>query len=362
MPTLFRAVCGEPRLRSGWRIPVKLRANPLRHRLAAAGIAVVALLGALTGAATPADARKVFRLTIQLPIKSVLGANVLQFKTDVEKASNGELEIQIFDSAQLFDDKDVPKAVSSGQIDMGVAQLARYGTDVPAVDVFHIPFVFSPGILAKAVMPGSAVRQPLDEAILATGARVLWWQAYGSTVLVSKGGPTKAPGDMRGRRVRVTGKLQGIWVVANGGTPVNIGGGQQYFAYQRGAVDIGMTGPDTIRSRRLWEVMDSVTVANMAVSEFLVVINERVFQSLTDNERLLITTAAARAEATLRAEFAQIEADAIEAGRQNKMTVYTPNNAEMDEWRKSAEPVRDDFLKASGPLGRTVYDAATALK
>jgi C4-dicarboxylate-binding protein DctP len=162
--------------------------------------------------------------------------------------------------------------------------------------------------------------------------------------------------------VRVSGKLQGSWVLANGGTPVNIPGGQQYFAYQRGTVDIGMTGPDTIRSRRLWEVMDSVTVANMAVSEFLVVINERVFQSLTEAERLFLTTAASRAEGTLRAEFAQIEAEALEAGRANKMTVYTPNAAEMDEWRKSAEPVRDEFLKASGLLGRAVYDAALALK
>jgi C4-dicarboxylate-binding protein DctP len=245
---------------------------------------------------------------------------------------------------------------------MGVASLARYSTDVPAVDVFYVPFAFPPPVLAKAVQPGSTVRGPLDDAILQTGGRVLWWQAYGGNILVSKGGATKSPSDMQGRRVRVSGRLQGKWVTANGGTPVNIGGGQQYFAYQGGTVDIGMTGPDTIRSRRLWEVMDSVTVANMAVSEFVVVINERVFQSLTEAERLLLTTAAARAEGTLRAEFAQIEADALEAGRSNKMTIYTPNATEMDEWRKSAHPVRDEFLQGSGALGKQVYEAALGLK
>ena len=212
--------------------------------------------------------KRCFRLTIQLPLKSVLGQNVLQFKEEVEKATSGEIEIQIFDSAQLFDDKDVPKAVGSGQIDLGVASLARYGGEVPAVDVFYVPFLFDTDAkLRAAVAPGSPVRGPLDEAIAGTGARVLWWQAYGGTVLLTKGGePIRTPADIKGRKVRVFSKLLGSWVTANGGSAVNVAGGEQYFAYQRGTVDIGMTGPDSIKSRRLWEVMDTVTSPTSPIS------------------------------------------------------------------------------------------------
>ncbi|MEQ1614380.1 MAG: TRAP transporter substrate-binding protein DctP, partial [Hyphomicrobiaceae bacterium] len=232
-------------------------------RVLAALLAVVVYFA--TGA-VPAEAKKVFRFTIQLPLKSVVGQNVLQFKEEVEKATSGSIEIQIFDSAQLFDDKDVPKAVGTGQIDMGVASLARYAGDVPAVDIFHVPFLFgSDAKLRAAVVPGSSVRGPLDEAIAGTGARVLWWQAYGGTVLLTKGGePIRTPADIKGRKVRVFSKLLGSWVTANGGLAVNVAGGEQYFAYQRGTVDIGMTGPDSIKSRRLWEVMDTVTIANVA--------------------------------------------------------------------------------------------------
>lgn len=312
----------------------------------------------------PAEAKKVLRLTIQLPLKSVLGQNVLQFKEEVEKATKGEIEVQIFDSAQLYDDKDVPKAVGTGQIDLGVASLARYVGDVPAVDVFYVPFLFdSDTKLRAAVAPGSPVRGPLDEAIAKTGARVLWWQAYGGTVLLTKGGqPIKSPADIKGKKVRVFGKLLGTWVTANGGSPVNVAGGEQYFAYQRGTVDVGMTGPDTIKSRKIWEVMDTVTIANVASIEFLVVINEKVFQALSDAEKAIITTAATNAETKLRNEFAQIEKEAIDAGRQNKMTIYAPNATEMEAFRKSAAAVRDEFLKVAGELGKKVHDAALALK
>lgn len=312
----------------------------------------------------PAEAKKVLRFTLQLPLKSVVGHNVLQFKDEVEKATAGAIEIQVFDSAQLFDDKDVPNAVGSGQIDIGVASLARFVGEVPAVDVFHIPFLFdSDAKLRLAVAPSSPVRGPLDAAIGRTGARVLWWQAYGGTVLLTKGGePIRTPVDLKGRKVRVISKLLGAWVTANGGLPVNVSGGEQYFSYQRGTVDIGMTGPDSIKSRKLWEVMDTVTIANVANVEFVVVINEKLFQSLTDDEKSIVTKAAVAAEAKLRNAFAQLEKEALEAGRQNKMTIYVPSATEMAAFRQSVVAVRDVFLKDAGALGQQVYDAALALK
>ena len=98
--------------------------------------------GLVATAALPAHAKKTLRLTSQLPAASVLGKNIAMFKKEVEDATKGEIEIQIFDSGQLYQDKDVPKAVGSGQIEMGIASLARYVGDVPAVDVFYVPFLF----------------------------------------------------------------------------------------------------------------------------------------------------------------------------------------------------------------------------
>lgn len=325
-----------------------------------APFAAVALLAAGTAAA---DAKTTLRLTLQLPLKSVLGQNIAMFKAEVEKATNGEIEIQVYDSGQLYQDKDIPKAVGSGQVEMGVASLARYVGDVPAVDVFYIPALFdSDAKLRAAVAPGSAVRGPLDAAMAKTGGKVLWWQAYGSTILMTKGEPIKSPEEMKGKKVRVFGKLLGTWVSANGGSPVNVSGSEQYFAYQRGTVDIGMTGPDTIKSRKMWEVMKSVTRAGQAAIEFLVVINDKAWAKLTPAQQKIITEASLRAEKQLRDEFAAIEKEAVEAGKANGMVIYDPTPAEAAKWRASATAVRDEFLKGAGPLGKQVYEAAVALK
>ena len=82
------------------------------------------------------------RISLQLPIKSHLGQNLLLFKEQVESKSDGDIKIEIYDSAQLYKDKEVPAAVGSGSIESGVASLTRYVGDIPAVDIFYQPFLF----------------------------------------------------------------------------------------------------------------------------------------------------------------------------------------------------------------------------
>ena len=128
-----------------------------------------AFIGAIFLAASmlPADAKTTLRITLQLPLKSHLGQNLLMFKEEVEKNSNGEIVVEIYDSAQLYKDKQVPQAVGSGAIEMGTSSLTRYVGDIPAVDIFYQPFMFnSDDMIRKATAKGSAVRGPLDEAIL----------------------------------------------------------------------------------------------------------------------------------------------------------------------------------------------------
>ena len=83
---------------------------------------------------------------------------------------------------------------------------------------------------------------------------------------------------------------------------------------------------------------------------------------MPEPEQAIILEAARNAEAKLLNDVLQIEKDAIEAGRQHNMTVYSPDAGEMAAFRKSSKAVRDAYLKDAGELGRQVHDAALALK
>lgn len=302
------------------------------------------------------------RISLQLPLKSHLGQNLQLFKEAVEKESGGSIAVEIYDSAQLYKDKEVPAAVGSGAIEMGVASLTRYVGDIPAVDIFYMPFLFNTEDKVRAaVAPGSAIRGPIDEAIEGTGSTVLWWQAYGGAVLLSNGGPIRTPADLEGKKARVFGKTLGDFVSAAGGAPTLISGSEQYLAYQRGTVDIGMTGVSGVKSRKLWEVMDTITATNHADIEFIVVVNSAFWDSLPAEHRDIISAAARMAETDVRDRMSEIEAEAYAAARDNGMTVYEPSAEEIEAWKAVAQPVYDAYLENAGELGAGIMQAARGL-
>ncbi len=319
----------------------------------------VAALG-LTLVAGTVQAADKMRISLQLPLKSHLGQNLLVFEKEVEARTNGAIDVEIYDSAQLYKDKEVPAAVGSGAIEAGVASLTRYVGDAPVVDVFYMPFLLnSEAKVRAAVAEGSVVRTTIEKEVAKTGGQILYWQAYGGAILLSKGGPIRTPADMKGKKARVFGKTLGDFVTAAGGAPTLISGSEQYLAYQRGTVDIGMTGVSGVKSRKLWEVMDTITVTNHADIEFVVVVNTNWWNGLSSEIQADIRAAANVAQDSVRDAMTQIEADAYAAAKANGMTVAELTDQELEAWKAVSQPVYDSYLQATGDLGKTILDAAS---
>ncbi len=326
-----------------------------------------ALCGLLAGAvfstiASTAYAETTLRLTLQLPLKHPLGQNISSFKEEVEKESNGDLKIEIFPSAQLFKDKEVPQAVASGAIEMGIASLTRFVGTVPAVDAFYVPFLFdSSDKVAAAAAPGSSIRQILDPAIEKTGAKPLWYQAFGGAIILTKGDkPIVVPADARGKKIRSFGATISDTIEALDAAPTIMSGSKQFLAYQNGTVDAGMTGITAVQSRKLYEVMDHLTLTNHADIEFIVVINNDVWNGLSEKEQAIMTKAGKRVEQELRTSIANKEAEARKY-LADKINIIELTDAQRAEWKKATSSVVDAYIERAGDEGQAIVDAAGKL-
>jgi C4-dicarboxylate-binding protein DctP len=326
-------------------------------------LSVAALVSTSFLATTDAMAEKTLRLSLQVNTKHPVGANIVYFKEQVEKASNGELKIEVYDSAQLYKGSEIPQAVGSGAIDMGLVLISEYAGTIPAVGLFSVAFMFpSYDVLAKAADPSSPVRQEIDELIRQTGTKVMWWQDYGPVQLLSKGEPVTEPSQMKGKKVRVLGKPSGDFIKALGGVPVKIGGSEQFLAYQRGTVDIGMTGTTAIESRKLYEVMDAVTITNHAQTEFLIVINDKLWDSMSDQEKKWMGQAALAAEMKMRAETKDknLASEQFIKDKTN-MQVINLTPAQLTAWQEAAAPAINEYIKSAGPVGQRLVDEVRKL-
>ena len=317
-------------------------------------------VAALSGISFAAQAQDL-RITLQLPEKHHLGVNLNDWKSCVmEKTS--DFNIQIFPSAQLFKDNEVPLAVGSGAIEMGTASLTRFAGSVPAVDAVYVPFLLdSEEKLKKATAPGSEIRKILDDAIVKeTGVRILWWQAFGRTIYLSNNKPLRTPDDVKGMKVRTFGKLLGWTVEALGGAPTIMSGSKQFLAYQTGAVDAGITGMTAVKSRKLYEVMDNMTLTYDSDIEFVATINEELFQSFSSEQQQILQSCGEKVEKSLRDSIFAKEAAALDAVK-DKINVVELTAEERAKWRAATKPVVERFVKEGGDVAAKVIAAAEKL-
>ena len=194
-------------------------------------------------------------------------------------------------------------------------------------------------------------RKLLDDAILATGARVLMWQPYGTNVFFSKGRPVSRPADIVGKSMRASGPIDFEFGRICGGAPEMMAAGAQYEAMKAGRVETVMTAAENVSARKLWEISDTITRTKHSTVILLLLVNERIWQSLPRAYRDAILNAARDAEQELW-DGLQVAGEEANAFAKSKgMKVVELSSFDVADWRACSAPVVESFMAASGQLG-----------
>ena len=206
------------------------------------------------------------------------------------------------------------------------------------------------------------MRNIIDARILEeTGAKVLWWQAFGRNVYLNNDKAIVKPSDLNGKKIRSYGKIQGWTAQSIGAVPTLMSGSKQFLAYQQGTVDAGMTGLSAVKSRKLYEVMKHVTVTGDSAIEFVAIMNNKVFEGLSAKNKSIVLNAASTVEKALRNKVYSSE-DTIAKELEKKMTVTRLTPAQRAVWKDKTSSVTDKFIKHVGKIGQDVVDAANQAK
>ena len=321
-----------------------------------------------------AIAQTELRVAFQIPLNHHLAQNILFFKKELELASRGSIKVKIHDYNshlnQLKDQKkpdekleyfmanEILQAVEDRHVEIGMISLHRYSNAIPLTDIFYQPFLLdTEKKVSDTVKKESIVRRSIEKSIKKLGATVLWWQPYGTVVHVSKGDAAQNPDQLKDKKVRVFNKTLGNLVLASGGVPLAIPNSQQYFAYRHQKVDIGMTTIADIKDKKIWEVMDTISITNSASVQFLLIANSRWWNSLNNNIRQAISKAAFAAERKSIEEIKKIEIAGYNEAIENGMNLVVLSNDDKDYWKEKSGPIYKKFLENTGIDGQIAFDS-----
>ena len=288
----------------------------------------------------PAHAQEVIlRLAHEAPETTIKGQTADKLAELVSEYTNGEVEVQVFPSAQLVPTVDELRAVSRGQVDIVAPFTSYFSTIDQAWDVFNQPTLFESPEQAIEVFGGPVGRSILerveDSGLVGLS---IWHDA--PVYLFTRDREIKTPGDMAGLAIRVppSAPLE-AFIEGASATPVALPAPEVYLALQQGVANAVATTPTFAGPFGWHEVLNHGTRIMWGASGYGVVMNARSFEGLSESQRDGFMRAVEEA-ALWNQERALNNINYWEGWlEENGVTWYSPTEEELIEWRAAGSAI-----------------------
>lgn len=267
---------------------------------------------------------------------------LLVFEEYVEKESEGRLQIEIYPAGTLGNESDMIEAMKLGTQEMFVGGV--FASQTPMLEIYLMPFFFPTQADLMKVS-----RSELGEKIMATaeeyGIKMLAVGDGGSRQITNNKRPIKTPADMVGLKLR-TPPIESIIksMEALGANPVSIPYGDTYMALKTGVAD-GQENPlANIGDMKFFEVQKYMTMIDYQFHPEPIDVNLDVWNSMPSDLQEILQAGAwiyTDEQNRLRRELNKYYYDMIVDGG---VTVYTPTEAEVQQFVDACQPVYDYFV------------------
>jgi C4-dicarboxylate-binding protein DctP len=304
------------------------------------------------------------RLGLPISIDSPTGQNMREFARQVDARTSGALRVEIQRAGRPYEESEVLPAVAAGTIEIGATPLTQFTKDVPLCASFLQPFLFNfDGLIEAATKPESEIRTLIDREILQrTKTRVLWWEPYGSSILVSKAVPANDPVQLVVRPLGASDDQARELLSMCGGLPQPVRPSEAYAALQKGTFAAVATDIMTVRERELWRVADTITNLRYAPSLFMIVIDEQAWRKLTPDQQVILTELAQDAQSYMWARFVTVRAEAYALAVEKGMRIVQLRPEDIVAWRACSAPLLETYMERAGALGSKLFAAYGKLR
>lgn len=168
-------------------------------------------------------------------------------------ASNGELTAELTTHDQMgIKGGDVFRMLGEGVFDVGMTVADYAVSDTPALEGLDVPLIATDAASARAMVDAA---RPLVDDIYADvfNAKVLGIAPYPPQVVFCNA-EVASLDDLKGKKIRASGRMTGKLLEALGAEAVSVGFGEVPGALQKGVVDCAVTGAGSGYSAGWWEV------------------------------------------------------------------------------------------------------------
>ena len=284
------------------------------------------------------------------------------FMEEVEEASGGSIKFEFFPDEQLAPGAAVLEAIDTGVLDMTTAYAAYLPEDLPLNQVWSLPLGMDAQTQANAIW-----RTMHEDNVLSAelgDAGVVPVMGFVSPVyeFATASKPLEGIDDLKGLRIRTPSSVYNKMMQSVGASPVDIKSTETYESLDRGTIDGTIYNFASWEGLSLSEVLhhatENVEVGTGGLSS--VVVSQALWESLSDEQREIISEAGRKASLNLMTETLKLDDEARDKFvADGTLKLYSWPQKDVDELHEKFSRGVDQWVSDAEGSG---LEAAAALE
>lgn len=235
---------------------------------------------------------------------------------EVRKATDGRIEITVYPSGQLGNERDLYEGAQLGSIDMFYAANAVMSSFIPEMAVLDQPFLFEDADEAHRVIDGK-LGDLIVEKAEEQGIHIVGWMESGFRNVFSTR-PVQSSDDFAGLKIRTMENSMHMQLFNSlGAMATPMASGDVFTGLQQKTIDAAENAVSDVLANKFYEVTKNITYTNHLFVFMGVGVSDRAWDKIPDDLKDVFAEAVKRGCDTQR----QLLVEANEAAEQELTTL-----------------------------------------
>ncbi|WP_113928046.1 TRAP transporter substrate-binding protein [Bacillus sp. P14.5] len=263
-----------------------------------------------------------------------------EFARLVEEKTEGSIDMKLYPGGQLGSEREAIELTQTGAIDFAKVSASTLENFSEEYSVLSLPYLFDDKDHFYKVM-NSGIAEELYDATRDIGFKGLTFYDSGTRNFYTKDTPILHPDDLQGMKVRVQPTPTTIEMIElMGGAPTPMPFGEVYTSLQQGVIDGTENNETALTDANHGEVAKEYSFSGHAIVPDILIINEKKWNQLTEEQRELIQEAADESTVFHKEVWKEAVESAIEKSKENGVTFH---EVDLEPFIQAVQPLHEEF-------------------
>ncbi len=280
-----------------------------------------------------------------------------KFGEYLEERSDGRFRVKVYHSGSLGSEKQMQELLTIGTAEMTVTGVLNIYE--PLFALFEMPYLYRDREHVLKVNAGP-IMQKVAQSLIPKGLRLIGFYENGFRNITTAKTSILEPADLEGLLIRTPENPAQIQTFkALGAIPTPMSFSELYTALLQGVVD-GQENPlQQIYLSRFYEVQSYCAKTHHIYNSAYVLISERFWQTLTENEKSMIEDCVLKSSKWQLEYMKNLDVELERKLKEEGMQFTYPDRAQFE---KACQPAYEKMVDKLGPEARDIVEKIRATK